>query len=647
LEIKLALSKDFLPQQGDLKFNWQQFSEGTLSGYAAIRSVNNAKNNATWLSNLRGEAEIVIDSVELSPLTAGMLKGKLAGEITLKGNRLDALQLNCDLRNAMLAYDDGVEYKGKIPPDHLLATAMMALNPELTQLAFNNGTLKCRLGAASFRAAYEIEKETLRFDIAEATLDLSQVFKVLPDTFFTDWGPLLVAGAAPTEGWLEIKFVAPDSFDYSGFFKAHAENAIYHDSTLGIYAEQLKIDSEWWVTTNTTTGKYSLFCPAPRFPDYLPTSLPATTAWGKIFVDEQTFTINEGKFDIPAWRVDGAYRVDGEFRPTGLQVKTTTDLELNTNESIALSPGVALKGKLKTAFQLDQFLPNTPEDPQPANLTGGLQANGVHVVIDTLLALRDLNADVSFAQDFDLLDASLKPSTKRSAAPLANAGEVLLLYDIFGEAIHEQSNKPSRLTIAQLQLLGYQISDIQADLIVGDCRFDIPQLRMNLFGGNMIGNLLIDLGDGNPDQIRYSTALQISSIDVSRFRRLGAQVEKGSKLSADFSLSGVGTSPEKLQEVANNLAGRLNITKIEKKVASNLLEALDPNGTDAGIQRMRSLLKAGWNVRSITFEVKNGFVYAALAPVKTKPWSALFTLPPTLDFARLPLRYFLETSSTE
>jgi hypothetical protein len=161
-----------------------------------------------------------------------------------------------------------------------------------------------------------------------------------------------------------------------------------------------------------------------------------------------------------------------------------------------------------------------------------------------------------------------------------------------------------------------------------------------------VGNLLVGLGDGNLDFISYAANVQIASIDVSRLRRLRAQLGgKQSRASANFALSGLGAAPEKLEAVVNNLTGHLNITKIENKAASNLLQALDPNGTDKGIQNIRRLMKTGWNVKQLTFELKNGFVYASLA--HAKPWYAPFTLPQPLDFARFPVQPYLKSSANE
>ncbi|MGH7454718.1 MAG: hypothetical protein ACRENG_25405, partial [bacterium] len=64
LTIDLMLAKDFLPQRGNLNFNWQNFSGGKLSGHAMIEPASNPPQRGSWLSLLFGEAKIRADSVE-------------------------------------------------------------------------------------------------------------------------------------------------------------------------------------------------------------------------------------------------------------------------------------------------------------------------------------------------------------------------------------------------------------------------------------------------------------------------------------------------------------------------------------------------------------------------------------------------------
>ncbi|MGH7453638.1 MAG: hypothetical protein ACRENG_19980, partial [bacterium] len=548
---------------------------------------------------------------------------------------------------ATLAYNTP-EYKGKIPAYHLTASSQLALDPALTRLTFSNGALQFEPGQASFGAVYDLTTGAFRFDLTNATLDLAQVRRVLPDTILYAMNYAKVRGRGRLNGWLKGQWLEPDSLDYNGSFYVSSENASYADTALGLYADSLRIKINWLLTASTIGGEYSLFCPEPKFPDYIGQPLRPTTVLGKINADERTFTIAGGEFNIFDWHSAGTYRVEGEFQPGGIQMKTTVTLSLHTPVPITVDRGLTLRGNVEANFVLDQYIPNAPGDPQPARFVGQLQSDGLDVTIDTLFSLRDLKADCHFDQEFDLLDLTLKPSQEAPPVAFANAGEALLMYDIFGDVMRndvirknvmrENASGPSRITIGQIDAFGYQISDVVADLAIGNCRLDIPKFSMKLFDGNLAGNLLVGLGNGNPDSISYSTSMQLASIDISYFRRLSAQLGKSSRLSANFSLSGLGIMPEKLNEVVNNLEGGLNITKIENKVASNLLQMLDPNGTDKGIQNMRLLLKTRWNVRQITFEMKNGFIYASLSPVK--PWFMPYSLPSTIDFARLPVRYF-------
>jgi hypothetical protein len=659
LAFNLALTKDFLPQRGNLKFNLENFSEGKLSGHANIEPASNPPPRGSWLSRLFGEAEIRADSVELSTLMANAVNGKVTGKITLSGKQLDELRLACDLRNATLTYVTA-KYQGEIPAYHWSVSSQLALDPSLTRLTLSSGVLQFEPGQASFNAVYDLKARAFRFDLPEATLDLAQVKRVLPDTILQAINYAKVQGRGEFNGWLKGQWLEPDSLDYNGSFSVRSENAAYADTALGLYADSLRIKSNWMLTTSAIGGEYSFFCPAPKFPDYIRQPLRPTTVLGKINADERTFTIAGGEFDIFDWRSAGTYRVEGEFQSAGIKMKTTVTLSLHAPAPITVDRGLVLRGDIEASFVFDQYIPNARNEPQPAHFTGQLQINGLDVTVDTLLSLHDLKADCHFDQKFDLLDLTLKPSQAASPAVFANAGEALLMYDIFGnvrregvmhdgvtrkDVTRENVGGPSRITIGQANVLGYQISDVVADLAIGNCRFDIPRFSMKLFDGNLTGNLLVGLGNGNPDSISYSTSLQLASIDVSYFRRLRAQLGKSSRLSANFSLSGMGVTPKKLDEVVNNLEGGLNITKIENKVASNLLQMLDPNGTDKGIQNMRLLLKTRWNVRQITFEVKNGFIYASLSPVK--PWFMPYSLPTTIDFARLPVRYFLQTPASE
>jgi len=667
LQMNFALAKDFMPQKGELDLSWQNFSEGKIQARLAIGSAGAAPRSGSWLrpsglSRLFGNAEIKVEAMEISPFAANVASGKISGKLTLAGKRLDEADLHFDLRNENIRYET-IDYQGQAPDYHLTASSKLMINSALTKFSLPNGKLRFEPARASFEAIYDARADTFRFNMPNFVVDLAQVRRALPDTILASMNYPKLTGGGEGSGWLQGRFLEPDSLDYRGVFALHSTDAAYADSVLGIYTDSLQINSEWILTAAKTTGTYSVACSMPRLPDYLRLPLPPTKTAGKLTVDETTFTITDGKLEIPHWHAAGNYRIDGEFQPAGVQVKTTVDIAMRAPKAINIDRGMTLRGDLDGQLIIDQYIPNALAAPQPFRLNGWLRADGMDIRVDTTLALYNLKADCRFNQDFDLfylplgstakgmkLEAEgewqpflvLKSAAKNSAPNFVHADEALLMYELF----RDNAGGRSRLTIEKIEALGYQLSNLAADLHLGNSRFDIPKFSVNLFDGNVAGNLLVGLGSGNPDSISYATNMQIASIDVSGFRRLSAQLGgKQSRVSANFALRGLGTAPQNLETIVNDLAGRLNITKIENKVASNLLQALDPKGTDKGIQNMRLLMKTRWNVKQLTFEMKNGFVYASLTHVK--PWYAPFTLPQPLDFARFPVKPYLKTASAE
>jgi hypothetical protein len=455
--------------------------------------------------------------------------------------------------DALVYYTE--ESFGKIPPYHVQLTSQLKTNAAFSRFTFSEGTLRMPPAQGDFQGWYDVNNGVLRLDLSRAQVDIFEIMRLLPQDIVGDTTFPFISGSAQAQGWLESRITPSGRFEYGGKFFAHSGDGVYADTSAGIYAEDLKIESTWTLATDSTTGDYRATAPALRL-EYLPAPLPPAHAAGKIVVFEDRFLIKEGRMEIPAWSISGNYSVSGKFLPQGIQVTTSVDAGMAAPEKLVLGEQLRLQGELKTRFVFDQYLPDDITAPQPARIAGSLDLAHVNLAQDSTFAVRDLNVHANFAQEFDFRDFSLPPAAPSRQLALANANEALLMYEALGRPTRENQLAPSQLTLKELQFRNYQFRDIAARLMLGEGRLDIPEFRMNLFDGNLVGNILIGLGDGNPDNLTYSLSAQASSIDVSHLRRLGAQVEKGSKLSADLAVSGAGASPEKLEEVLANLPAR-------------------------------------------------------------------------------------------
>ncbi|MDZ7266011.1 MAG: AsmA family protein [candidate division KSB1 bacterium] len=644
------LNADQLPTAARAALAVENFAGARINGNIHLQPARPSRLAAGQAANdFALAAGLEISNLELAAFTADSLRGRLSGDFTLRGPSLRNLTCALHLRNEPLTYltsDDA----GDIPADHLSTTAQLALSPDFTHAQLTDGHLRFGAGSARFNVDYQIKKSALRVNLSEGTLDLAKIIALLPHHLLGDslFPAPHIAGTARLAGWLQSETLANGEMDYRGEFTVQTTDAVYEDSTLGLYMKDVQLDTRWSLTPAAAFGEFQARCAAPRLPDYLKAPLPETRVRGVLVAGTDDFAVREGRFEIPAWRLDGRYQVQGRFLANAMQVKTEVALTPQAQPAIAPAAGVSFAGKVHGRVTIEQLLPDDPFAPQPARIDGFLQLQDCEVAVDTLLALHDLDAELHFAQRYTSrlqgreTKITLQADDGLPAGALADAGESLLLYEMLRQPVPAPDTPRSHFSIARLEVMGYRLEDIAAEVRLANSRFDLPQIRMKFLDGNFLGNVLVGLGDGSPGQLSYATTLQISSIDISRLRPLTARFEKGSRLSADFRLQGSGTSPDQL---VHNLSGRLNITKIENKVAENLLQALDPKGTDRGIQNMRLLLKTKWNVRSMSFEIKNGFIYASLEPVK--PWFSPFTLPSPIDFARLPLRYFLESPDSQ
>lgn len=640
LDISGTLDAALLPRELNYTVSLDQFSEGRLESRGTLRAKGDP-GPAPGIGDFLLDARLQWANLALSPLSGGYIGGRIAGDVTLGGDLGGTLHLEGVVRNDTLVYlteDD----QGKIPAGDIVLGGDIRIAPELDRIDLGSGQAVMGANRSGFEAWYDLSQDSFRVALQDGEIDLDYIMQIIPESIYADVVPPEVQGKVQLQGWLAGSNRDPEHPRFNGDFSVNSPQTVYHDAELGIYIDDLQLDSRWDLNSEEIRGGYLVFSAAPRLPDYLAVPLPPTTVSGTLIIDETAFRIESGSARIPQWQVEGTYRVDGSYLGDDIQVVTSGNFGFHSPERLLPVNGVALQGSIASDFRIEQFVPADPEQPQPARISGRLRAENLNIALDSLANITNLNADLEMAQALDLLDLSLKPPAPNPGAPLANAANSLLLYDIFGAPGDPPA---SHLTIERVEAARYQVDNIKADLNLGDSRIDVPRLQMDFWGGNILGNLHIDLGSGDPDRIHYMLNTQISSVDVSRSRRLGAQLGKRSRLSADFALSGTGVSPEKLDDILSELSGRLNITKIEKRVTSNLLYILDPNGTDSGIQRIRLLLKSGYNVRKLSFELKNGFVYASLDPAK--PWFAPFNLPPTIDFARLPIALFMEEGATE
>jgi len=112
---------------------------------------------------------------------------------------------------------------------------------------------------------------------------------------------------------------------------------------------------------------------------------------------------------------------------------------------------------------------------------------------------------------------------------------------------------------------------------------------------------------------------------------------------AHLTIDGIPASPN------FDMEGNIDITRIGRGVAVDLLQIMDPEGKDDGIQSTKQYLQQGWGVKVFSFAVRDGFVYSYIVPSAPPPSrlhmylaSKIVRLPPQIAYGRIPLKFLLQ-----
>lgn len=308
----------------------------------------------------------------------------------------------------------------------------------------------------------------------------------------------------------------------------------------------------------------------------------------------------------------------------GPVLSASADLRFAASDTVRLLADLWATGDADLQARVD--LP----DGNLAEVSGVLGLEGLSAGVGRRVAVEGLQGRVLFAQGLDVRQRRL--ATAPVPQQVLPTGAQDLSYALW----QPYFPRASRVHADRVRVMGYQVTDVDADVDYHGSVLDVPRFALNAYDGNVAGRLRADVGAGNPREIAYAVKAQLADINSAKLPMVRQGGQQASGLSANLEFVGKGVDPR----AAFDVEGSLHITKIERRVAENLLALLDPKETDKSIQSVRKLLHQGWGVRSFSFVTKHGFVYPSIEPVK--PWYAPFRLPKSLEFSRMPLKFFVE-----
>jgi hypothetical protein len=167
----------------------------------------------------------------------------------------------------------------------------------------------------------------------------------------------------------------------------------------------------------------------------------------------------------------------------------------------------------------------------------------------------------------------------------------------------------------------------------------IPNLKMNLLNGNIIGkDLLFNLKNINPTEMEYNAFLQIKDIDLKELLSDVARknIDNG-KITGDINLSG-----KNLEDPIQNMEMYLSVFKIGKDFGKSAINVISPPNL------IRDYIVNSYSVENIEIQLTKGLVYANIL-FKPGLLPTLFTQieDNKISQERMPLANFLNRAKSE
>ncbi len=302
-------------------------------------------------------------------------------------------------------------------------------------------------------------------------------------------------------------------------------------------------------------------------------------------------------------------------------------------------PGLRLTGKLG----LEESFTNLGQ--------GRYHTRGrLHARLDSLAwqgsaALEELALDLPFEQVLTL-EPVFGLESDRRRSPLDWSG--LRAWDRRQPEFEERSvaRREGRdgegwaLHVAKARYDNWSLEALMVDLRPGQGRLDIPEFRFNLFGGGVRGSAAVV----GLDSTRYALDCALIGLDSRYFEfgdRLGGgkgrKGRKGGLVHAVLNLEGQGLDLQALDQ----LRGQLRMPDLDREVTLNLLRALDAQGVDPSIGRIRRLLELPgfrYRVERVEFDVAHGFARPRVS-LRKSPFSPLPDV--AIPMSPLPLGFMV------
>ena len=627
--VNLTLGKNFVPKQIKVSFDADSLQGARVSSYSEfeVSSVPSLKD--LKIQDFDGSTEFHLDGFDVGLLSAG----RALGHVTVSGLLAANYGMNAFVRlkmhSADLQYLTAPGVYERLPELTFVGKGNLKSTPGFQEFSIKNfrirvndfvqGTLTSKLLLSQRKAEVHLKK--LQVDLAKIRPFLPSGLKETLQ--FGDWkGNLnghtdVFAAINPKTDSLKLAV--------TGGIQIHLPYFINMEWLLNVDGVDLQADFSGSMKKLQTRFRGTV--KSALLKDVLAVPFENTTFTGEAAllnlnaVYLKNFRLRQPDLHL-AFQANGSV---GSLSAPFPHLNIRGHFAVQSSKYFPAVVGINMSGDLNGNI----FIKSDSVSPQIVTASGNINLLELNIQAIHAATLKGIRGTIPFQAKVNAEEGLLIPGSRRLRISLP-------LYPVFQPYYFKNDTLFRTITIDTIRVFDYELTNLTSDIRIKDSFILLPNTKIDLYNGNLVSQMWLNLGTGRLKDISYEISAQMARVNSARFPGLRRKKRKASQITASLHFKGKGLNIKKAPEVQ----GGVEVTEIGPATTDNLLRSLDPKGLDKSIRQARQLIRFGAKPRLISFQIRHGNMYPTIW--LSQPWYSPFKISGgKVSLVRIPLSFVL------
>jgi hypothetical protein len=621
LNLSAKLDDDLLPSSVTGDFSVANLIGADLNGDFTLGA-------SSSLANLNGKGSINLVNFDPSKIAPLPVQTTVAAKVDLKLNGLENIHMDVSVDTDSLHFQQE-ELQLDFAPILLKSDMQASTNPKFQDFRLKKVTASLNdFLSLQANATAQIGKEIKAvFNVPNVTLAHEALLAYLPEELKTAITGLNISGST--------------SLTANGRASIAKADTTFHVKTT-IKTQDLDVDYMELITLNgvnvaigaeidsdkSGTLVFDLLIDSTKTSN-LPQSVFYNNHFGLAasISDFAKITVDSGVINLPDLKTNGTISAKAELIGATPIISADINLHQSADDTIYITQDILYSGQ-------NNFDISVRSDTAKAHLSANIKTIDLTVSLPNNISIDRINSDISIEQAFDIRKSML---ISDGGGLIKTPTGGLLDYSLYRDYYSNSKNRKSIIKVRKITAMDYVVENAHVEAYIGNSRLDVPYLTLDLYGGNIGGAFSLAANVKDLMDSPYKLSAHFSGINSALLLPTQQEMNEQGLVTAHTELTGRGFDIERGIE----LDGYFYITKIESKVADNLLRSLDPENKDSGIRNTRRLINLGFKPELFSFEIRHGYSYPAVS--FDQPWYFPVRLSGGgIELGRIPIAFFLQ-----